>query len=67
MRVDSIVVSRMKEQRLNGKRLAEKLGIAESTLSKKLNGKSEFDLEEVRLIVKILNLSDAEILEIVRR
>lgn len=67
MRVDSIVVSRMKEQHLNGKRLAEKLGIAESTLSKKLNGKSEFDLVEFRLIVKILNFSDAEILEIVRR
>lgn len=67
MRTDSIIKSRMNEQRVNGKKLAEKLGIAESTLSNKLKGKSEFDLVEFQLIVKILNLSDSEILEIVRR
>lgn len=48
----------------NQSNLASAMDIAEKTLSEKINEKSQFNLNELRFIVKRYNLSADEIKEI---
>lgn len=44
--------------------VADELGIARSTMSFKLNGKSQFTLREIRKICKFLELTSDEVYEV---
>lgn len=46
--------------------LAKEIGMNPATLSRKINGKSDFTLEEMRGIRKALKLSDQEMTEVFR-
>lgn len=48
----------------NNKKLAEKLNITPSALSRKINGSSSFNVEEMRYICKEYQLTDEEFIDI---
>lgn len=48
----------------NNKKLAEKLNITPSAFSRKINGSSNFTIEEMKFIRKEYRLSDVEFLSI---
>ena len=48
----------------NNKKLAEKLNITPSALSRKINGSSSFNVEEMRYIRKEYQLTDEEFIDI---
>ena len=48
----------------NNKKLAEKLNITPSAFSRKINGSSNFTIEEMKFIRKEYGLSDVEFLDI---
>ena len=48
----------------NNKKLAEKLNITPSAFSRKINGSSNFTIEEMKFIRKEYRLSDVEFLDI---
>lgn len=50
-----ILEKELKEKRITREKLADKLGISTSTISCKLNDKSEFTIKECKQISKILN------------
>ena len=47
----------MKENKINQKRLAEKLGITEKTMGEKMKGNWEFHRDEMIIICKVFNKS----------
>lgn len=49
---------RMAEAGITQNALAQSLGMSRSTLSLKMNGKREFTLTELQIIVKVLNIDD---------
>ena len=50
----------MKQRGINKKEMCEKLGMSRSAFYRKCKGKSEFTLEEVKVIGKILHLKSIE-------
>lgn len=49
---------RMAEVGITQNALAKSLGMSRSSLSLKMNGKREFTLAELRIIVEVLNIDD---------
>lgn len=49
---------RLAEAGMTQSELADSLGMSRATLSMKMNGKREFTLAELRIIVKLLNIED---------
>ena len=59
-----ILKSKMSLYEDNNKTLAKKLNITPSALSRKINGSSNFTIEEMKFIRKEYGLSDIEFLNI---
>ncbi|BBM51578.1 hypothetical protein JMUB3935_0545 [Leptotrichia trevisanii] len=59
-----ILKSKMSLYEDNSKTLAKKLNITPSALSRKINGSSNFTIEEMKFIRKEYGLSDVEFLDI---
>ena len=55
---------KMIERHKSNKDLAFELGISRSAVQRKLSGKSKFSQGELKIIISILQLSEAEILNI---
>lgn len=55
---------KMIERHKSNKDLAFELGISRSAVQRKLSGKSQFSQGELKIIISILQLSEAEILNI---
>lgn len=55
------LIGRIKELGLTQYDLAKKINVNKSTLSNKLNGKSEFTVKEIDDICRELNIDNAEI------
>lgn len=67
MRAEGIFKGRLADARITNKQLASKLGISQASVSLKLKEKgTSFNLEQMRLIVRITNMSDEEIIKIIR-
>ena len=54
---------RMVERKINQKKLAALMGLAQSTLSQKINNSRPMDLEEAEKMSKLLNISKEEFSE----
>lgn len=54
----------MAKKEINNNKLAKLLGISESSLYRKINGASDFTRNEIQIIRKELDLSDAEVMDI---
>lgn len=52
----------MREKNYSQKRLAEKLGISEQSLNSKLNGKTQFLILEVIIIINILRIENPSLI-----
>ena len=57
----SKLLGRMREYGFTQRTLAEAIGINESTLNAKLNGKGYFSTLEIDKICKLLNIAEVEI------
>lgn len=57
----SKLLGRIKECGYTQETLAKKIGITESSMSLKLNNKAHFKQKEIRLICRVLKISDSEI------
>lgn len=55
---------RIKQSPFSRKRLAARMGMPEDTLGEKLRGRNQFKVNEVGLLARLLNLSDAELIQI---
>ena len=55
---------RIKQSPFRRKRLAARMGMPEDTLGEKLRGRNQFKVNEVGLLAGLLNLSDAELIQI---
>ena len=55
---------RIKKSRYTQKYLAGRLGISSEGLKSKLQGRTEFKLDDVANLARLLNLSDEELLQI---
>ena len=55
---------RIKQSPFSCKRLAARMGMPEDTLGEKLRGRNQFKVNEVGLLARLLNLSDAELIQI---
>ena len=55
---------RIKKSRYTQKYLAERLGLSPSGLKRKLMGQTEFKLDEVTTLDRLLNLNGEELLQI---
>lgn len=51
----------LREKNITQSELADEIGMCESTLSFKMNGKSQFTLEEIKKISKLLSMDVKEI------
>ena len=60
----NLLKSKMSLYEDNNKTLAKKLSITPSALSRKINGSSNFTIEEMKFIRKEYGLSDGEFLDI---
>lgn len=47
---------------LTQKELAEKIGMSQNSMSRKLLGKREFTVNEIERVVKVLNLDDRDLI-----
>jgi len=52
-----ILEKELKEKNITREKLANELGMSISTISVKLNGKTQFNLDEIRSIKKLLNFN----------
>lgn len=52
---------KMKEEGITYKEMADKIGMGVNTLSDKLNGKSSFNIEEVKKIIDVLEIEPEDI------
>ncbi|WP_064580852.1 helix-turn-helix domain-containing protein [Streptobacillus moniliformis] len=57
------IKKRIDEKGIKQKYIANLLGISENALSRKLNGKNMFTVEEIKIISNILRLNDREKIE----
>lgn len=56
---------KMKEKNITQAELADSIGVARSTVNRKMNnGGNDFSIEEVQLILVALNISNDEAIEI---
>ena len=55
---------RIKQSPFSRKRLAARMWMPEDTLGEKLRGRNQFKVNEVGLLARLLNLSDAELIQI---
>ena len=60
----NILKEKIRDKKLNYKKLSEKMRISESGLNKKMNGKYFFTQEEIFLLKKILKLKNSELVQI---
>ena len=60
----NILKEKIRDRKLNYKKLSEKMRISESGLNKKMNGKYFFTQEEIFLLKKILKLKNSELIQI---
>ena len=60
----NILKEKIRDRKLNYKKLSEKMRISESGLNKKMNGKYFFTQEEIFLLKKILKLKNSELVQI---
>ena len=60
----NILKEKIRDRKLNYKKLSEKMRILESGLNKKMNGKYFFTQEEIFLLKKILKLKNSELIQI---
>ena len=66
MGAKAVIMSAMAGMLMKQKDLAARAGMAESTLSYKLNDPGRFTLNELRAIARITAMTDAQIIETVR-
>ena len=57
----SKLLGRMKEKGITQEKLAEMIGVSGVTISKKLNGKSEWTQVEINKVCEILEIDPADI------
>ena len=55
---------RIKKSRYTQKYLADRLGISPDAIKRKLMGQTQFKLDEVTALARLLNLSDEDLLRI---
>lgn len=55
---------RIKKNRYTQKYLADRLGISPDAIKRKLMGQTQFKLDEVTALARLLNLSDQDLLRI---
>lgn len=55
---------RIKKSRYTQKYLASRMGISDDAIKRKLMGQTQFKLDEVALLARLLNLSGEELLRI---
>lgn len=56
---------KMKEKNITQEKLADSIGVARSTINRKINqGGSDFSIEEVQKIISLLEISNVEAIEI---
>ena len=60
----NILKEKIRDKKLNYKKLSEKMRISESGFNKKVNGKYFFTQEEIFLLKKILKLKNSELIQI---
>ena len=60
----NILKEKIRDRKLNYKKLSEKMRISESGFNKKINGKYFFTQEEIFLLKKILKLKNSELIQI---
>lgn len=60
----NILKEKIRDRKLNYKKLSEKMRISESGLNKKMNGKYFFTQEEIFMLKKILKLKNSELIQI---
>ena len=60
----NILKEKIRDKKLNYKKLSEKMRISESGFNKKINGKYFFTQEEIFLLKKILKLKNSELVQI---
>ena len=60
----NILKEKIRDRKLNYKKLSEKMRISESGLNKKMNGKYFFTQEEIFMLKKILKLKNSELVQI---
>ena len=60
----NILKEKIRDRKLNYKKLSEKMRISESGFNKKINGKYFFTQEEIFLLKRILKLKNSELIQI---
>ena len=60
----NILKEKIRDKKLNYKKLSEKMRISESGFNKKINGKYFFTQEEIFLLKRILKLKNSELIQI---
>ena len=60
----NILKEKIRDRKLNYKKLSEKMRISESGFNKKINGKYFFTQEEIFMLKKILKLKNSELVQI---
>ena len=60
----NILKEKIRDKKLNYKKLSEKMRISESGFNKKINGKYFFTQEEIFFLKKILKLKNSELIQI---
>ena len=60
----NILKEKIRDKKLNYKKLSEKMRISESGFNKKINGKYFFTQEEIFLLKKVLKLKNSELIQI---
>ncbi len=62
--VNNKLRSRIKELGVTQNDLADILGVTYQTISAKMNGRGQFNQDEIRRLIGVLNIKDEEIKEI---
>lgn len=61
-----IIINAIKESGMTKEFISNKLGISRLSLFNKLNGDYPFTLKEIKILIKLLNLNDIQILAIMK-
>lgn len=61
-----IIINAIKESGMTKEFISNKLGISRLSLFNKLNGDYPFTLKEIKILIKLLNLNDIQILSIMK-
>ena len=57
-----MLLGKMAEQNITQAELAKSIGMAVSTLSSKLKGRTDFKMQEAKKICNVLNIDDSSLL-----